>query len=403
MLGVVEGFYGPTWGWVERINLMEFLSRVGLNAYIYAPKWDPRHRDWWRTPYGSDFADKLSMLVDSASRYGVRVAFALSPGLDIDYSSESDVRQLLRKFSWAMELGIEDVAVFLDDIPPSIRGRGFRTLAEAQSSLVNRLLRELRPRSLVFCPTYYYGLREEYMKELGAVVDPEVHIVWTGMWVASHKIDVEDLESAARLFNRKPFIWDNYPVNDYFTVNGITRLHLGPLRNRPGGLAGYVSGYVSNPMNQCEASKIPLYTVAEALLSASYDPERSLSEAVDHVVNKSSRHLFKSFVEFNRASFLDLRELTVSRENADEVIELTRGLRETLSNRGLAKEVDPVLSKMESIARYSKGEVSRLNWRVQTSGEYCPPITAERMLKDVFGVVARLTPWYSRAYVKPEA
>lgn len=402
LLGVVEGFYGSAWDWVERINLMEFLSRAGLNTYIYAPKWDPRHRDWWRVPYEPGFADRLSMLVDSASRYGIRVVFALSPGLDIDYSSEHDVGLLMKKFSWVMELGIEDLAVFLDDIPPVLRGRGFKTLAEAQSSLVNRLVRELRPKSLVFCPTYYYGLREDYTRELGALVDPEIHIVWTGMWVASHKIDVEDLESVAKLLNRKPFIWDNYPVNDYFTVYGITRLHLGPLRNRPGEFTRYISGYASNSMNQYEASKIPLYTVAEALLSTSYDPEKSLSDAIDRVLNKSSRYWFKEFVEFNRASFMDLRERTITRENSGEVFELVRELRESVRNRKLIKEIDPVLSKMESIAKYSRGEVSYLSWRIQTSGEYNPPITTERMLKEVFGVVARLVPWYSKAYVKPE-
>ncbi|MEM0066037.1 MAG: protein O-GlcNAcase [Sulfolobales archaeon] len=402
LLGVVEGFYGPSWDWVERINIMEFLSRVGLNTYIYAPKWDPRHRNWWRIPYEPVFADRLSMLLDSASRYGIRVVFALSPGLDIDYSSEHDARLLVKKFSWVMELGIEDIAVFLDDIPPVLRGGGFKTLAEAQASLVNKLLRELRPKSLVFCPTYYYGLRDDYMREIGELVDPEIHIVWTGMWVASHKIDVGDLESVAKLLKRKPFIWDNYPVNDYFTVYGITRLHLGPLRNRPREFTKYISGYTSNPMNQYEASKIPLYTIAEALLSASYDPEKSLSNAVDYVLNKGSRYWFKKFVEFNRASFMDLAEQTITRENADEVIELVRELRETTKNRKLVKEVDSVLSKMESVAKYSKGEVPHLNWRVQTSGEYRPPITTERMLKEVFGVVARLTPWYSKAYVKPE-
>ncbi|MCX8185383.1 MAG: protein O-GlcNAcase [Sulfolobales archaeon] len=403
LLGVVEGFYGPFWDWVERVNLMEFLGRVGLNTYIYAPKWDQHHRDWWRVPYDTNFSDKLAMLVDSASRYGVRVVFALSPGLDIDYSSRHDQDLLLRKISWAMELGIEDLALFLDDVPPILRGGGFKSLAEAQSSLVNKVFRELNPRSLVFCPTHYYGLREEYMRELGSLVDLSIHIVWTGMWVASHRISVEDLESASNLLGRKPFIWDNYPVNDYFTANGITRLHLGPIKNRPRDFTKYIAGYVSNPMNQCEASKIPLYTIAEALLSSSYNPQRSMLDAVDYVLNKNSRYWFKMFLDFNRASFMDLNEKTVeTEEDAGEVIELTRELRESLSNKKLLKEVEPVLSKMDSIARYVRGEVHHLSWRVQTSGEYNPPITTERMLNDIFGVEARLIPWYSKAYRIPQ-
>lgn len=403
MYGVVEGFYGPTWDWVDRLSLVEFMNRVGMDTYIYAPKWDPYHRDWWRVPYGSDFGDRLVMLVDAASRYGVRVVFAISPGLDIDYSSGEDLNTLLRKLSWVMDRGIRDLALLLDDIPPVLRGRGFRTLAEAQATLVNTVLRELEPTSLIFCPTYYYGLVEEYMTEVGRLLDPEVHIMWTGMWVASYKIDVDDLESISRLLGRKPFIWDNYPVNDYFVVNGITRLHVGPLRNRPADIGRYVSGYVANPANQFEVSKIPLYTAAEEVTGGgSYDPERSLRAAVDYVVNRAARYWFSRFVEFNRASFMDLEEATVTRDSADEVLEVVRGLRETLRSRKLLKEIEPVLNKMVSIARYAKGEAVPLSWRVQTAGEYSPPITNKRMEREVFGVVARRIPWYAKAYVKPE-
>lgn len=402
MYGIVEGFYGQTWDWIDRINLMEFMSRVGLDTYIYAPKWDRLHRDWWRLPYDTKFADNLIMLVDAASRYGVRVVFALSPGLDIDYSSRDDLAVLLRKFEWVMEMGISDIALFLDDIPPVLRGKGFKTLAEAQAFVTNSILKDLKPRSLILCPTFYYGLKEDYMRELGRAVDPEVRIVWTGMWVASYRITEDDLESVSKLLDRKPFIWDNYPVNDYFVVNGLTRLHMGPIRNRPENIKKLVSGYVSNPMNQYEASKISLYTIAEAL-NGSYDPERSLSSAVDHLVNKAARYWLRRFVDFNKASFMDLNEDIVTKENASEVLEVVNKLLETLNNKKLMKELEPVLSKMASIARYAMGESTYLNWRVQTAGEYNPPITSERMVKDVFGVVARRIPWYAKAYIKPEA
>jgi|GEM_PF-4493176 hyaluronoglucosaminidase len=63
--------------------------------------------------------DRLSAMVEAGLKYGVKVVFAVSPGLDIDYSSEDDVMVLVRKLSRVMELGIGSVAVFLDDIPPS--------------------------------------------------------------------------------------------------------------------------------------------------------------------------------------------------------------------------------------------------------------------------------------------
>ncbi|MEM2203462.1 MAG: protein O-GlcNAcase [Sulfolobales archaeon] len=402
VFGIVEGFYGTPWNWLDRIYMIEFLGRLGFDTYIYAPKWDPMHRDWWRDPYTPEFLDRLSMLVSAANRYGVRVVFALSPGLDIDYSSNHDVRILLRKLQKIMEHGIEDLAIFLDDVPPILRGRGYRSLAEAQASLVNKIYGELEPRALVFCPTYYYGLKDDYLSELGSLVDPGIHIIWTGMWVASHKISEEDLEAVSRLIKRKPFIWDNYPVNDYFIVNGITRLHLGAIRNRPSNMPRLVSGYVSNPANQPEASKIPLYTISNILFEKTYDPERSISEAVDAIVNKSARHWFKRFLEYNKASFMDLDEETITKNNAEEALEIARELRETLYSKKLLREIEPVLDKMEAIARYARGETRILGWRTQTAGEYNPPITSERMVKEIFGIVARKIPWYVEAYRKPE-
>ncbi len=400
MMGIVEGFYGPMWDWIDRITMVEFMGRIELDTYIYGPKWDPYHRQWWRSPYPQNFVESFSMFVDAAKRYGVEVCFALSPGLDIDYSSPHDIALLVRKFEYFMELGIECIALFLDDIPPVLRGKGFRSLAEAQAALVNHVYRELRPRTMVFCPTFYYDVVEDYMKQIGSLLDPEIHIMWTGPRVCSHRIDCSDLERITNVFGRKPFIWDNYPVNDYFTCRGIVRLHIGPIRNRCPELAKLVSGYTANPANQVEVSKIVLFTVAQMLRNHSYDPDKALRDAVAYIVNKSARHWFERFVEFNKASFLNLEEETIDRNNADEVLEIAKNLRETLRNLRLLKEIEPVLNKMESIARYAKGERVELSYRIQTAGEYNPPIPDHRMVNELFGIVARRIPWYAEAYPK---
>ena len=43
--GVVEGFYGTPWTFDDRSDIIEFCRQSNLNAYIYAPKDDPYHRD----------------------------------------------------------------------------------------------------------------------------------------------------------------------------------------------------------------------------------------------------------------------------------------------------------------------------------------------------------------------
>ena len=36
--GVIEGFYGIPWSFEERMSMIEFLSAIGMNQYVYAPK-----------------------------------------------------------------------------------------------------------------------------------------------------------------------------------------------------------------------------------------------------------------------------------------------------------------------------------------------------------------------------
>ncbi len=72
--------------------------RFGLNTYVYAPKDDAKHRSRWRDLYSSEESSELSHLIHIAKRYGMKFVYALSPGLDITYSSEKDLTALKRKF-----------------------------------------------------------------------------------------------------------------------------------------------------------------------------------------------------------------------------------------------------------------------------------------------------------------
>ena len=47
--GVIEGFYGTAWTHEYRKDLFAFMGENKMNAYIYAPKDDPKHRAQWRS------------------------------------------------------------------------------------------------------------------------------------------------------------------------------------------------------------------------------------------------------------------------------------------------------------------------------------------------------------------
>ena len=69
-----------------------------MNSYVYAPKDDAKHRSRWRDLYTNDESNELRELIHLAKQCGLKFIYALSPGLDICYSSEKDLTMLKRKF-----------------------------------------------------------------------------------------------------------------------------------------------------------------------------------------------------------------------------------------------------------------------------------------------------------------
>ena len=66
-------------------------------SYMYAPKDDYKHRVYWRDLYTVEEAEHLSGLIAAAKEQGLVFYYALSPGLDITYSSPKELVLLKRK------------------------------------------------------------------------------------------------------------------------------------------------------------------------------------------------------------------------------------------------------------------------------------------------------------------
>ncbi|MET1159591.1 MAG: protein O-GlcNAcase [Thermoprotei archaeon] len=385
LIGVVEGFYGPPWDRIDRLSFLDFTSRIGLNTYIYAPKWDPYHRNRWKAPYPREYEDMFLELNDLASRRNIETVYAISPGLTIRYGDPGDLSILIRKLEKMMSLGFNSIAILLDDIPPVLRGKKYRSLAEAQADLVNRVYDELTPRYTLFCPTYYWSIKEDYLKEIGELLDRNIHVMWTGPAIVSVRITVNDVKRFIEVTGRKPFIWDNYPVNDYFIMNGMMRLHLGPFKNRDPQIWEYVSGYVANPMNQAEASKIPIYTLSRMIREReSYDPSKALRDAIKDLFPPEEHDIVNYFVELNIASPFDpLADHIPTAEDIDKLEELLRRIEE-ISNYKLLEEIMYIIGKLHEILSRLKGVKTTLNPRILTAGDYWLPMSDEQ-LRHFFG------------------
>lgn len=105
LLGLVEGFYGRPFTADQRKELFKKLKRFGHSAYVYAPKDDYKHRASWRELYTVEEGEHLQGLISAANESGIDFYYALSPGLDITYSSIKDTSSLKRKLDQVSQFG----------------------------------------------------------------------------------------------------------------------------------------------------------------------------------------------------------------------------------------------------------------------------------------------------------
>lgn len=275
--GLVEGFYGTSWSHAARLDAISMLSARGMNAYAYAPKDDALHRAEWRTPYPDAELAQFRELAAHGDAHGVQFGFAISPGLDIDYESESDRATLMHKLEPLRVAGVSWFLLLLDDIPlqPGIAPR--------QAALVTWLYAALDGAALTMCPTEYVGTHPSpYLSDLGAGMPPAVDVMWTGPTVCSPHLRASDAVGWTKaLGDRRVVVWDNFPVNDALMT---ASLHLGPYVGRDPDLADVVGGILCNPMNQAYASQIPLATAMDFLRDPDgYDPAASWAAAITDV------------------------------------------------------------------------------------------------------------------------
>lgn len=306
--GVIEGFYGRPWTHEQRLDLIDFIARRGMNTFAYAPKDDPLLRRDWRVSYsGADLA-RLAELVEACRARDVDFVYCLSPGLSIHYSSPQDRDSLVAKIQSVAALGVSHFGLLLDDIPPELQHEAdraaFGDLAEAHIGLIGHLFGRLASdHRLIVCPTLYWGHGDEdYVSRLGQEIDPRIELFWTGRAVCSPTLDLLDAATFTRATNRPPTYWDNYPVND---VAMSHELHIGPYRGRDRHLYRFSAGVIANGMELYESSKIAFATIADYLCAPeTYDPEESWRRALREVAGDADFDAFALFADNVRSSAL---------------------------------------------------------------------------------------------------
>lgn len=283
-LGIIEGFYGTPWSHQDRLDYAPFLAAHGFSFYLYAPKADAYLRKDWRLPLPDTDLGRLADLAGAYHQRDLRFGVGLSPfEVYLDFgTAEKDA--LSRKIRQLNDAGCDMLAVLFDDMKGDVP-----ELAARQAEILDFIGGVTSADQVIFCPTYYsddpvlekvFGAMPlGYLEELGRLLDPAIDIFWTGPKVVSSEFPIAHLEKVATQINRKPFLWDNYPVNDGARMS--KHLHLRGVDGRPHGLRDVVAGHAANPMNQPWLSRLPLQTLSESYhLGDRYDAGQAFERAV---------------------------------------------------------------------------------------------------------------------------
>jgi hyaluronoglucosaminidase len=272
--GVIEGFFGKTWSWADRSIWAKFLSKIGGNLYIYAPKKDPFFRRLWREPIDPQHFAQLTNCRSAYRTADIGFGVGITP-FDVQNGlSLADRDALKAKINQLNKLELDYLAILFDDM----RG-DFPGLADSQLEIIDRITNISNAKKFAICPTYYsddpvleqvFGNRPPDYWEKIRSLDRSINIFWTGEKVCSNQYSSEHLGSVRDRFDRPVLLWDNYPANDGKRLT--TRLHFNNIGQRDASIQDGCVGQLMNPMNQPFLSRITVATMARVLKSGIKNP-----------------------------------------------------------------------------------------------------------------------------------
>ena len=289
-LGIIEGFFGRPWSWTDRADAVRFLRPHGFSFYLYAPKADPWLRRRWQEPHPPAELDKLVEFREVCRAQNVRFGIGLTPFELHLHAGRGWQEALTARLASLAVLKPDDLAILFDDMRGDVP-----ELAEPQAAIVHFAAARGVAQRILSCPSYYsddpildvaFGARPDfYLEQLGRLLDPAIELFWTGPEVAAREFTPGHLARVAGQLGRKPFLWDNYPVNDGSRMS--QHLHLRGVTGRPAAIAPHIAGHGVNPASQPLLSRIPLLTLAESYRAGeSYDYLAAFGRAAREILGE---------------------------------------------------------------------------------------------------------------------
>lgn len=377
--GFIEGFYGTPWSHEDRMSLMKETSEYKMNTYIYAPKDDPYHRDKWKELYPEEQAKEIAELAKSGADNNLNFCWTIHPGATLKFT-DADYNAIITKFEQLYDLGVRQFGVLFDDTDDWSNGK-------LQAEWINRINKEFVKAKGDIAPMIVISARYNsawgpnvnvYFKPFMQTLDKDIEVMWTGHATMSNvSKEVFEWPKKATGVDKDLAVWWNYPVNDYCD----SKLLMGPMHNLSQDLDN-VTGFFSNPMNQAEASKVALYSIADYTWNTdSFDYMKSWETAVEKLVPEASEE-FKRFASnisylvddggasgafiFDESIYLEekINTFNLAIQNGTSIIQAgtvllnefktmktdIETIRTKVENSNLLKEIEPFLGSYEALS-----------------------------------------------------
>ncbi len=213
--GYIEGYYGALLNWSERMKVLDKLSELDLNTYLYSPKEDPYHRREWSIPYPQEELKEFRNFVRHANTRNINFIFGISPGLD---EEEIDFNLLKDKLLTFHDLGVSNFCILFDDLDHEASDG----LAIKHANIINQSREILSDCKFYVVPQVYSDqlsqtpvLENQYLDRFFKNLEEDFTFFWTGDKVVSRKYDIDKLSLLQRRFGQEMIIWDNFYASDY--------------------------------------------------------------------------------------------------------------------------------------------------------------------------------------------
>lgn len=350
--GVAEAFEGYPYSNKKRYYLLRWLGNWQLNHFFYAPLYDAKRKDDWRSLYSESELAKIADSLTVAKRHDITFVYCISPGKDLKPTLADDLDTIKTRFEQLLNIGVESFAIFLDDSEATVNSG----LGENHAMFVNAVydwLQLQNPASTLFLKSVIYtGTEDDFNSEQKAYleklseINQSIPVIWTGADEYNTEITSAELTDFSSLVNHPILLWDNYPYNTneqhYLNHHPVTNLSKDLLTNEN------LAGVSCSAMSEAVASLFAIQSYSSILLNPeNYDPEDNFAEKAGHAIDP----------EIDKADWAMLQGLlsenslfTESREN-----DLTSLIPEFINNIKIGEEEDiaqSALSLFESIIDY---------------------------------------------------